>query len=161
MANQSANKSAVAADTGPAGRPSLTLTRRLRARPEKVYAAWTEPENLVRWFGPGQVKPGTTQAELDVRVGGRYRITFTGSNGEYHEVGGTYREVVPNEKLVFSWAWHSTPERESEVTVSIRPDGGGTLLTFHHAQFVDETARDNHQRGWTEFLGNLEHYVDA
>ncbi|BBB95592.1 uncharacterized protein YndB with AHSA1/START domain [Bradyrhizobium elkanii USDA 61] len=156
-----ANKSAVAADAGLAARPSLTLTRRLRARPEKVYAAWTEPENLAQWFGPGGVKPATTRAELDVRVGGRYRIGFIGTNGEYHEVGGVYREVVPNEKLVFSWAWHSTPERESEVMISIKPDAGGTLLTFHHAQFVDETARDNHQRGWTAFLGNLESFVDA
>ncbi|AUC99380.1 SRPBCC domain-containing protein [Bradyrhizobium sp. SK17] len=120
-----------------------------------------EPENLVHWFGPGELKPGTTQAELDVRVGGRYRIRFTGMSGEHHEVGGVYREVVPNERLVFSWAWHSTPERESEVTVSIKPDAGGTLLTFHHAQFTDETARDNHRRGWSESLGNLQQYVDA
>ena len=105
-------------------------------------------------------KPGTLDAELDVRVGGRYRISFTDHDGEYYEVGGVYREVVPNERLVFSWAWHSTPERESLVTISIKPDGAGTLLTFHHEQFVDETARDNHQRGWTEFLDKLEtHFV--
>ncbi|VIO80938.1 hypothetical protein CI1B_86280 [Bradyrhizobium ivorense] len=163
MVNQSANSTA--ADAGfaarPDTRPSLTLTRRLRARPEKVYAAWTEPENLAQWFGPGQVKSGTTRAELDVRVGGRYRISFTGANGEYHEVGGVYREVVPNQRLVFSWAWHSTPERESLVTISIKPEAGGTLLTFHHAQFADEAARDNHQRGWIESLGNLENFVNA
>jgi uncharacterized protein YndB with AHSA1/START domain len=143
----------------PAARPGLTLTRRLRARPEKVYAAWTEPENLVQWFGPANVKPGSVRAELDVRAGGRYRINFTGNDGEYHEVGGVYREVVPNERLVFSWAWHSTPERESLVTVSIRPDGAGTLLTFYHEQFFDETARDNHQRGWTELFAKLENFV--
>jgi uncharacterized protein YndB with AHSA1/START domain len=142
-------------------RPSLTLTRRLRARPEKVYAAWTEPENLMQWFGPAKVTPGTTRAELDVRVGGRYRISFNSGDGNYNEVGGVYREVVPNERLVFSWAWHSTPERESLVTVSIKPDGAGTLLTFRHEQFADETARDNHQRGWTEFFVNLENYVAA
>ncbi|TAI63966.1 SRPBCC domain-containing protein [Bradyrhizobium sp. Leo170] len=147
------------ASSGPAARPGLTLTRRLRARPEKVYAAWTEPENLVRWFGPANVKPGSVRAELDVRAGGRYRISFTGNDGEYHEVGGVYRDVVPNERLVFSWAWHSTPERESLVTVSLRPDGAGTLLTFHHEQFVDETARDNHERGWTELFAKLEDFI--
>jgi uncharacterized protein YndB with AHSA1/START domain len=114
----------------------------------------------VQWFGPS-ASPGTARAELDVRVGGRYRISFNNASGDYYEVGGVYREVVPNERLVFSWAWHSTPERESLVTVSIKPDAGGTLLTFHHAQFVDETARDNHARGWTEFLGNLENFVGA
>ncbi|WP_312015082.1 SRPBCC domain-containing protein [Bradyrhizobium lablabi] len=113
----------------------------------------------MQWFRPGRAISGTARAELDVRVGGRYRISFTGPDGEYHEVGGVYREVVPNERLVFSWAWHSTPERESLVTVSIRPEAGGTLLTFHHAQFADEGARDNHKRGWTEFLTNLESFV--
>ena len=156
-----ANSTAAAADTGLAEKPSLTLTRRLRAKPEKVYAAWTNPENLAQWFGPSVVTPGTTRAELDVRVGGRYRISFNNAAGDYHEVGGVYREVVPNERLVFSWAWHSTPERESLVTITIKPDGAGALLIFHHAQFADETARDNHQRGWTEFLNNLDTYVSA
>ena len=72
------------------------------------------------------------RAELDVRVGGRFRASFNTDDGEYHEVGGVYREVVPNQRLVFSWAWHSTPERESLVTVTLKPDGAGTLLTLQH-----------------------------
>jgi uncharacterized protein YndB with AHSA1/START domain len=150
---------AISNSAKPAGRPSLSITRRLGARPEKVYVAWTEPENLVQWFGPANVKPGSVRAELDVRAGGRYRISFSGNDGEYHEVGGVYREVVPNERLVFSWAWHSMPERESLVTVSLRPDGAGTLLIFRHEQFFDETARDNHERGWTELFAKLEEFV--
>src|SRR5581483_12329172 len=91
-------------------RPSLTLTRRLRARPEKIFAAWTDPESLMKWFALAQARPGTLSAELDVRVGGRYRISWTDANsGEHHEVGGVYREVVANRRLQFSWAWHSTP----------------------------------------------------
>ena len=137
-------------------RPSLTLTRRFRARPEKVWAAWTDPEKLIGWFCTAKAKPGSMRADVDVRVGGRYRISFDMESGEYSEVGGTYREVVPNEKLVFSWAWHSTPERESLVTVSIRPDGGGALMVFTHEQFFDEAARDNHERGWSELFAQLE-----
>jgi uncharacterized protein YndB with AHSA1/START domain len=154
-----ATASRAAADAGLAGRPSLTLTRRLNAATEKVYAAWADAEKLVQWFGPAQVKAGSVKAEMDVRVGGRYRISFEGDGGEYHEVGGVYREVVPNKRLVFSWAWHSTPERESLVTVQLKPDGAGTLLTFRHEQFFDQTARDNHERGWTELLEKLEHYL--
>jgi uncharacterized protein YndB with AHSA1/START domain len=114
---------------------------------------------MIQWFGPATVKPGTLRAETDVRVGGRYRICFENDTGEYFEVGGVYREVVPNERLVFSWAWHSTPERESVVTVQLKPEEGGTLLVFNHAQFFDETARDNHQRGWNELLAKLERLV--
>ncbi|MBR0831158.1 SRPBCC domain-containing protein [Bradyrhizobium manausense] len=105
------------------------------------------------------MKPATVQAELDVRPGGHYRISFVRDDGEYFEAGGIYREVVPNERLVFSWAWHSTPERESLVTISFKPDSGGTLMIFHHAQFVDETARDNHQRGWNSFFDKLDAFV--
>jgi uncharacterized protein YndB with AHSA1/START domain len=152
-------KSSAADYTALAARPSLTLKRRLNAAREKVYAAWTDPEKLAQWFGPSDVKAGSLQAEIDLRVGGRYRISFSSAQGEYHEVGGIYREVVPNERLVFSWAWHSTPERESLVTVALKSDGDGTLLTFHHEHFLDEAARDNHERGWTELFVKLEKYL--
>jgi len=112
----------------------------------------------VQWFGPGSVEEGSVKADTDLRVGGRYRISFR-AKGNYNEVGGVYREVVPNQRLVFSWAWHSTPERESLVTISIKPEGSGSLVVFNHAQFVDAAARDNHERGWTEFLGKLESYL--
>ena len=154
-----ANASNAATDTGLASRPSLTLKRRLNASCEKVYAAWADAEKLVQWFGPSKVKPGTLKAEMDVRVGGRYRISFVHENDEYSEVGGVYREVVPNQRLVFSWAWHSTPERESLVTVQLKPDGAGTLLTFHHEQFFDQAARDNHERGWIQLFDSLEKHL--
>jgi uncharacterized protein YndB with AHSA1/START domain len=154
-----ATKPATIVDGDLVARPSLTLKRRLNARPEKVYAAWTDPEKIARWFGPSQVKDGSAKAEIDLRVGGRYRLSFESQGGEYNEVGGIYRELVPNERLVFSWAWHSTPERESLVTVSLKPDGAGTLLTFHQEQFFDAAARDGHARGWTESLDRLENYL--
>ena len=137
-------------------RPSLTFKRRLKASPEQVYAAWTDPRKIVRWFGRADARSETTRAEIDPRVGGRYRVQFTASAGEYFEVGGIYREVIPNERLVFSWAWHSTPERESLVTVTFKPEGDGTLLTVHHSQLFDEAARAGHQRGWLGALDKLE-----
>jgi uncharacterized protein YndB with AHSA1/START domain len=134
-------------------KPSLTLKRRLAAAPEKVYAAWTDPEKIVRWFGPdsGPVK----SASLDVRDGGRYAIEFSTEDGEEHHVSGIYREVLPNEKLVFSWMWRTMPERQSLVTVLIKPDGDGTLLTLIHDQFFDEAARDRHEFGWNGTLDKL------
>src|SRR5262249_9668039 len=85
------------------GLRSLALKRRINAPPAKVYEAWTDPAKLARWFGPRRVE--SVQAETDVRVGGRYRMVAHSADGEVHEVGGTYREVIANEKLVFTWAW--------------------------------------------------------
>ena len=138
---------------------TLHLTRTLAAARERVFRAFTEPEELKRWFGPSD-EHVVPLAEVDLRVGGRYRISFN-AKGTYNEVGGVYREVVPNQRLVFSWAWHSTPERESLVTISMKPEGGGTLLTFLHEQFADATARDNHERGWMELFAKLESYLES
>ena len=140
-------------------RPFLTLNRHYPVAPEKVYRAWTDPQAIRRWWGPGGHDP-VSLAELDVRVGGRFRIVFGGADGSAHEVQGVYREVVPNRKLVFTWTWpNSTPERESLVTITFRAAPGGTELGFRHEQLFDETVRDNHRRGWTESLAKLDDYL--
>ena len=94
-----------------ATKPSLTLKRRLDAPPQKVYAAWTDAEKILNWFGPDSGP--VAEAVTDVRVGGRYAVTFSTEDGEEHHVSGVYREVVPNQKLVFTWAWRTMPARES------------------------------------------------
>jgi uncharacterized protein YndB with AHSA1/START domain len=142
------------AATKPITKPSLTLKRHLKAAPAKVFAAWTDPEKVKRWMGPGDVT--VLSVETDPRTGGRYRWVMRAPSGEVHDVSGIYREFVPNEKLVFTWAWVSTPERESLVTVSIKPDGDGSLLTLTHEQFFDEDARDRHQQGWGSALDKME-----
>jgi uncharacterized protein YndB with AHSA1/START domain len=137
-------------------KPSLTLKRRLRATPAKVFSAWTDPQKIARWFGPEGA--AMLVAETDARVGGRFHMVMRGPDGEEHDVSGVYREVVPDEKLVFTWAWRTTPERESLVTVTLKPDGEGTLLTLMHEQFFDELARDRHEYGWKGALDKLEAY---
>jgi uncharacterized protein YndB with AHSA1/START domain len=81
--------------------------------------------------------------------------------GEEHDVSGVYREVIPNKKLVFTWAWKSAPERESLVTLTFKGDGGGTLMTLMHEQFFDEEARDRHQDGWSSAMEKLDKYLTA
>lgn len=140
-------------------KPSLNLTRSYPVPPEKVWRAWTDPEAVKKWWGPGAGEP-VSLAELDIRVGGRFRIVFGGPDGKAHECAGTYREVVPNRKLVFTWTWpNSTPERESLVTVTFRQAGGGTELVFLHEQFFDEKVRDNHTRGWSGTLDKLGRFL--
>jgi uncharacterized protein YndB with AHSA1/START domain len=141
-------------------KPSVTLARRIKAAPAKVFAAWTDAQKLIHWFGPANTIDGSVAADLDVREGGRYRISFKTDDGEYHQVGGVYQEVVHGQRLKFTWAWHSTPERESLVTVTVKPDGDGTLLTLLHEQFFDQAAADGHKRGWSGTLDKLERFFD-
>jgi uncharacterized protein YndB with AHSA1/START domain len=140
-----------------ASKPSLALKRRFKAPAAQVFQAWTQPEKMIRWWGVTG-HPSTPIAETDLRVGGRFRVQFHTPDGEHHSVSGVYREVVPDRKLVFSWAWQSTPERESQVTVDLKPDADGTILTLTHEQFFSETARDDHTRGWNQAFDSLERY---
>lgn len=137
-------------------RPSLSLQRHIKASPAKVFRAWTEPAQIMKWIRPGGTE--MIHAEIEPRAQGRFRLILRAPDGEEHAVSGRYLEVVPDAKLVFTWAWRTTPERESLVTVVLRPDGDGTWLTLTHEQFVDEAARDSHRGGWIEGLDGLEHY---
>jgi uncharacterized protein YndB with AHSA1/START domain len=140
--------------TQTAVKPSLTLKRRLNASPAKVFAAWTDPEKVKHWMGPGEVT--VLSVKCEPRVGGKFNWVMRAPGGEVHDVSGVFREVVPDRKLVFTWAWISTPERESLVTVDIKPDGNGSILTLTHEQFFDADARDRHQGGWSSALDKME-----
>ncbi len=144
----------MSAQPSPTTEPSLTVRRRLNASPQKVFSAWTDPQQIMRWWGPAGAE--TVLAEADARVGGSFRKITRTADGEEHEASGVYRDVVPNQKLVFTWAWRGAPERQSLVTVALQPDGDGTVLTLTHEQFSDEAARDDHRRGWTGAIDKLE-----
>lgn len=123
-----------------------------------VYAAWSDPEEMKRWMAPTD-DFGATEVTMDVRVGGRYRIVMHAPSGEQHRVDGLFREIVPNRKLVYTWAWAGTPERESLVTVEFRPAGEGTEVLLTHQRFFDSEARDKHQHGWNGCLDRLSRYL--
>jgi len=138
--------------------PSLSIVRKLGAGPAKVWRAIPEPEMLKQWMAPSDAFK-VPVAEADVRVGGRYHIVMNAPDGEVHDVSGVYREIVPNKKLVYTWAWKSTPERQSVVTIELRAAGSGTELTLRHEQFADTDARDHHQQGWMGCPARLEKAV--
>ncbi|MES2940004.1 MAG: SRPBCC domain-containing protein [Pseudomonadota bacterium] len=106
------------------------------------------------WFGPGDTQR-VDSAELDVREGGSYHVRFFTEDGQDHDVAGVYQEVVLHRKLSFTWAWKSTPDRVSLVTIALRPVDGGTELDFVHERFFDRQACDNHARGWTASFAKL------
>lgn len=110
---------------------------------------------MMCWWGVTP-HPNRPVAETDLRVGGRFRVQFWGASGEHHSVSGFYREIVPPRKLVFTWTWQSTPERESQVTLDIAPTSDGSLLTLTHERFINEKVRDDHAVGWGHALDTLE-----
>jgi uncharacterized protein YndB with AHSA1/START domain len=134
-------------------RPSVTLVRRIKASPAKVYAALTQPELMVRWWGP-DAGP-TLSAEADVRPGGRFSIVFRLLNGDEHSPTGIYQDVVPGEKLVFTWEWAGMPERKSLVTFLLKRVDDGTELTLIHEQLHDEATRQSHEDGWRGWFDKL------
>jgi len=143
----------------PVDRPALVLHRKFPVAPEKVWRAWTDPQALKQWFGPEGPQP-VSVADVDVRVGGRFRLVFGGPEGREHEAAGAYQEVVPNRKLVFTWCWpRTTPDRISQITILLRPEGGGTDMEFRHEKFFDQAARDGHNRGWTQTFVKLERFL--
>lgn len=139
-------------------KPSLTLTRHIQAPPATVFAALTDPTKVALWFGQGT--PDSKTVTIEAKPGGAYHFGFIGQGGERNDVMGVYREVSPVSRLVFSWHWKSTPERESLVTVDIAPDGDGSVLSLVHEQFYDEAARDAHNVGWTYGLNQLQALVE-
>lgn len=137
---------------------SLQIRRVYKAPVAAVYAAFTDPEKMKYWMGPSD-DFGEAQVTIDLRAGGRYRIVMRAPDGEMFRVGGVYKEIVPDRKLVYTWAWESTPERESLVTLEMKPAGEGTEVLLTHQRFADTEARDKHQHGWNGCLDRLGRYL--
>ena len=135
---------------------SLTLVRRIAARPSVVFDALTTPEGIASWWGPDDGP--VLFAQSDARVGGRYRVRFRMLDGTEHESSGEYLEVEKPRRLVMSWRWveGGGGPGESRLEFHLRPIGEGTELTLVHAQLpTDESAR-GHEQGWSGALDKLE-----
>lgn len=138
-------------------RPETTLRlRRTFAAPrERVFRAWTDPKELKRWWGPKGYS--TPTADVDLRVGGRFRFGMVKlPKGDLFYLSGTYREVRPYDRLVYTWVWEVEPEfGEALVTVEFRDRGHSTEVVLAHELFPTEKARDDHDKGWTSCLDRL------
>jgi uncharacterized protein YndB with AHSA1/START domain len=136
----------------------LQLRRVFKASPDRLFAAWTTPAELMRWHAPGPLT--VTLAEADLRPGGRYRIHMQEpGDGKLHKVGGSYRLIDPPRKLVYTWQWDGDPI-ETQVTLDFIPSGGGTELVLTHDGFPNDDQRMHHEQGWTAILEKLgEHFA--
>ncbi|MET0588718.1 MAG: SRPBCC domain-containing protein [Novosphingobium sp.] len=137
---------------------SLTLVRRIAARPSIVFAALTKPDGIACWCGPDDGP--VLLAETDVRVGGYFRVRFRMLDGTEHESEGEYIEVDEPTRLVMSWLWTTGGDPEengavSRIEIDLRPIEMGTELTFTHAQLMNEASRASHEQGWSGALDKL------
>ena len=139
----------------------LFLTRELNAPREQVYAAWTDPKQAARWWAP---KGFTSLAcEMDVCAGGAWRREMRAPDGKLVVKHGLYHEIVPPERLVFTYVTEQTGgliDPETLVTVTFADLGDGrTRLTLRHSAFETEVARDDHRGGWTSALDRFTAFV--
>jgi uncharacterized protein YndB with AHSA1/START domain len=133
-------------------RPVVRVVRRLPASREEVFDAWLDAESLREWMCPGATRK--TVAELDARVGGRFRIVMTGEHGDTEHTG-EYREIRRPDRLVFTWISTFTLGRETLVTIELRVAGDETELTLTHERLPDDDARKGHEEGWSSIVDKL------
>jgi uncharacterized protein YndB with AHSA1/START domain len=135
----------------------VRVTRIIDAPRDQVFRAWTDAEQIRRWWGPGEFT--CPEAEVDLRPGGTYRLAMQPTAGDPFIVGGTYREVVPPELLVYTWRWETGPAAdgsESLVTVEFFSRGARTELVITHTDFPDSHGPAPYEMGWGGGLDKFE-----
>jgi uncharacterized protein YndB with AHSA1/START domain len=134
----------------------LQLKRLIDAPREAVFRAWTDPEHVKRWWGP--IGMATTTAEIDLRTGGAYRLVMSPpDDGMALAVTGTYREVTPPSRLVYTWQWENgVPDAlQTLVTVEFNEQGAQTEIVITHGGFPSDGVLPSYQVGWEETLARL------
>lgn len=148
-----------------ATRPTLQMRRTFDAPRTLVWRAWSCPEILVLWMGP--VEWPAVSVASDFRVGGAWRICLRSpETGQDLWQGGTYREIVEPERLVFSFRWDEShedgPPVDTLVTVVLsETDDGRTVMDFTHEGLKSEQSLTGHRHGWTSTADRLEAWLAA
>lgn len=131
---------------------TLTVRRVIAAPPAKLFEAWTTPALLRTWWGPRGVR--CIAAEVDLRIGGAYRLGNELPDGRVVWIAGTFERIEPPHELVYSWRIGDEPE--SRVTVRFEPNPRGTEVIVLHERIASTAARDEHLAGWTGCLDGLD-----
>jgi uncharacterized protein YndB with AHSA1/START domain len=151
-------------DSGKAGgkvpyTAALVVRRIIRARPEALFAAWTDPQQLLRWWGPQGVI--CTGAEVDLRVGGSYRIANRMPDGSTLWIAGEFEVIEPPSKLTYTWRLEIPEAGIERVSVSFIARDSATEVIVTHERIVNEAARTRHESGWIGCLAGLARLAQA
>ena len=147
------------ATTQPQPETTLQIKRTFAAPRDRVFRAWTDAKQFALWFHP-TTDYTTVITQMDLRNGGAYRLEMRRKDGNVSKLAGTYKEVKPPEKLVFTWRWQQEgAPAETLVTVEFRDLGGSTEILLTHSSFTDPAYRDKHNEGWTGCFSLLEKYL--
>lgn len=130
----------------------LVVRRRIRATPQRLFDAWTDPDALVKWWGPADMT--CPEAEVDLRVGGAYRIANRNAEGEVVWIAGEFEEVSPPERLVYTWRLGPS-ETSERVTVRFEPQGDATDVIVVHERIATAAQREGHELGWNGCIDGL------
>jgi uncharacterized protein YndB with AHSA1/START domain len=134
----------------------LVVRRTIRASAERVFDAWTQPEHLRAWWGPRPVT--CSGAEVDLRVGGHYRIANALPDGNTVVIEGEFREILRPQRLVYTWRMGEGAAQSSLVTVRFEASGEATEVIIVHENVSSGAERDSHEQGWIGCLDGLEAY---
>lgn len=137
----------------------LRINRTFAAPRDRVFAAWTEPRHLSRWFAPND--QFELNVDVDLRAGGSYRIEMNHQDGNRHVAFGEYQEITKPERLVFTWSWESGIATGTLVTVEFIDKGAETEVQLTHEKLPSTDVRGEHGKGWNGCLGRLETYLAA
>ena len=140
----------------------VEIRRTFKTDVQSVFDALTQPERLVHWWGVSSDHE-THIREVDLRVGGRYRLGMRSSDGEAHVVGGEYTEVIPGRRLAFTWRWEHSAEDypTTHVLIDLQSTDNGCLMTLVHQGFPDDEQAAMHNEGWNACLDRLPEAIDG
>lgn len=126
---------------------TLLMSRTFSTSAQRVFDAWTKPEEFSKWMGPEGTK--VQGCEIELKPGGSFKVALTSDNGD-HVATGLYEEIAPGERLVFTWAW-TYPEGRGHVTaitIELSESDGETVMNMHQALFADAEHCEQHRHGW-------------
>lgn len=138
---------------------ALQLRRTFAAPRERVFRAWTDAKEFALWFHPTSDHT-TIVSELNPRVGGNYSLEMHHKGGNVHRLSGTYQQIKPPEKLVFTWRWATDPPgQESLVSLEFLDLGNATEIVLSHGQFPSAEEREKHNQGWLGCFDQFQKYL--